>query len=173
MIINTTTDRTEDTIKIGDYPNSIVADVNNTIWILCGGKKVYTPPTYDLDLNASTVGSLVQLDNNGNVLQSLSFTDNSQSPSNLIINKSKDILYYNYAGAVYAFPINSGTLSSVPFIDRNFYGLGIDPKNDLIYGGQASNFSQTDYFFRYSNTGQLLDSFNVGIAPNGFAFNHK
>jgi hypothetical protein len=116
---------------------------------------------------------LVQLDNNGNVLQSLNFTDNSQSPSNLIINKSKDILYYNYAGAVYAFPINSGTLSSVPFIDRNFYGLGIDPKNDLIYGGQASNFSQTDYFFRYSNTGQLLDSFNVGIAPNGFAFNHK
>jgi len=172
MIINTVTDETEDTIKVGDSPNSIVSDLNNNIWVVCGGKKIYTPPTYDLDVSSSTAGSLVKLDYNGHVLQTFGFSDKAESPSNLIINKAKDILYYNYAGAIYSFPINSASLASIPFINRNFYGIGMDPKNDLIYGGQAKDFSQTDYVFRYTNTGLLLDSFNVGIAPNGFAFNY-
>lgn len=170
MVINTSNDVTEDTIMTGHGPNSLLQDMNDDTWVLCGGKKVYNSD-WSWNLTESTEGTLVKMTSSGSILASIPFDSKTESPSKLIANTLKDKLFYTYSGKVYDFDINSSALNSSALINRSFYGLGLDPSTNYILGGVAKDYIQTDYFYRYDQSGTLIDSFNVGIAANGFAFN--
>ncbi|UPL48512.1 DUF5074 domain-containing protein [Hymenobacter sublimis] len=163
-VINTTTDAVEGTIVVGDSPNSVVVDRNNNVWVLSGGKVIYNPgPTL------LTKGSLSQITPGQLTAKTREVEVNTSSPSRLTINGRRDQLYYVYRSGVYTMAIGDDKLPTTPLIRRSFYGLGVDPQDNTIYGGIGS-FTAADKVIRYRSTGAAIDSFTVGIGPNGFVF---
>src|SRR5690606_19043542 len=98
------------------------------------------------------------------------FTGTYTQPEDMVINGAKNKLYYSYQGAVYEVPVSATSLSTTPIITRYFYGIGIDPTDNNIYGADAGNFSSNGKVIRYNTSGTALDSFQVGVGPNGFIF---
>jgi YVTN family beta-propeller protein len=172
-IIDANSNSVLSTIQVGINPNSIQQDVNGKLWVLCGGTigPDYSPSTSD-DIG----GALIQIDPSTNViLKRFDFTS-SQHPTKLAINGSKDKLYYlngssGYTGKIFNFGITSTYLHNLALVDREFYGLGVDPQNGYVYGG-IGNFSLSTYIIKYLSNGTFMDSSKVGVAPSSFVFNY-
>ncbi|MET4105430.1 DUF5074 domain-containing protein [Hymenobacter sp. UYP22] len=163
-VINTTTDAVEGTITVGDSPNSLAQDRDGNVWVLSGGKGVYNP-----NFSLLTKGSLAKIVPGQLTATSREFDSNQSSPGRLTINGAKNQLYYTYKGGVYTLGTADAALPTTPLIRRSFYGLGVDPQDGTIYGARAS-FTTTDKVIRYRTTGAPIDSFTVGVGPNGFVF---
>jgi hypothetical protein len=102
----------------------------------------------------------------------LFFSNITQSPGNLCINNSQDELYF-LNNHVYNMNINATSLPSTPIINNSsntFYGLGIEPYSNDIYVADAIDYVQSGVVFHYSNSGNLIHQFNVGIIPSNFLF---
>ncbi|GEO02528.1 hypothetical protein AAE02nite_01920 [Adhaeribacter aerolatus] len=169
-VINAATDAVETTITLAEAPNSLVLDAKDKIWVLAGGKKSYKPD-FTVDENKSTVGNLIRLNPANNAVElTLPFASRKDSPGQLKINGAKNKLYYRYAGKIYQFDIAATALPATALINRNFYGLGVDPATDMIYGADAGFFTANGKVIRYSPGGAAQDSFQVGIGPNSFLF---
>jgi YVTN family beta-propeller protein len=169
-IINLTNETFEKNLVVSDAPTDFRIDSNVKLWVLCGGKKAYdnNPPDF-IDESQSTAGALVRINP---VSENIEFTipfASINSPEDLQINGQRNKLYYSYAGAVYTHDISSTSLATTPFIRRSFYGIGIDPVEDIFYGTQAS-FTNDGKVIRFNTSGAAMDSVNVTIGPNGFVF---
>jgi YVTN family beta-propeller protein len=172
-IINAHTNVVEGHITVSDGPKGIIKDVNGMFWVLCGGKLEYdsNPPDY-IDEANSTPGALVQIDpSTGSVVNTLTFSDVTGMPGMLTMNGSKNKLYYSYLGGVYSQDVNSSSLSSTAIIERNFYGMNVDPVSNIIYIG-TYGFTSNQKMVRYTANGIAIDSLTVGIGPSGFVFNY-
>ena len=96
-------------------------------------------------------------------------------PLKLTTNSDMTKLYFlrgssAYTGTVCRMDINATSLPSNAIVNREFYGLGVNPLNENIYGG-IGNFSTNSWMLYYKSDGTLIDSMQVGIGPNGFVFN--
>lgn len=162
-VIKIANDSIEDQITVGDKPNSIVADKNGMIWVLCGGIDDWMDP------NNNTPGALVQIDPATRTpVGGHLFLDPLKHPNRLAISGEGFVLYYLsdlYDGALYGMPINATSLPVAPLVDRKFYGLGVDPADGNIYASDARFFQQNGIVIRYSPTGVQVDSFEVGLNP--------
>ncbi|MBX0291259.1 hypothetical protein K3G63_12470 [Hymenobacter sp. HSC-4F20] len=166
-VINPTTDAVEATITVQDGPNSLEQDQAGAIWVLCGGITRYGS-TAPYPVLSSTPASLVKL-NSTATAASLTLPFARGGASGLRINTAKNQLYYRFGGAVYRMNTSDVVLPATPLIRRAFYGLDIDPTDNTIYGSVAP-YTTTGKFIRYQPTGVAIDSFNVGLLPNGFVF---
>ena len=170
-VINTEFDTVENTIKVGDRPNSLVQDASGNIWVLCGGTPSWA--------GTPTSSKLIRFNPNSATQQTtFEFKDvdaNTKNPINgadgLVINSEKNTILYSYRMRIFSITTNATTLPSIdkPFINRRFYGLGID-KDGTIYGADALNYSVNGRVIRYNKSGIILDSMTVGVAPSGFLF---
>ncbi len=169
-IINTTTDEIEKTVEVDHKPNSIQADANGNIWVLCGGNKVYNA-NWTINEEASTVGALIQLSPAGNVMQRIAFDSKSASPSKLVINAAGNTLYYTYKGGVYAHPIAQTQLAATPVITKSFYAIAIDPETGYLYGSDAKDFASNGEVLVYDlSNGTQHHTMAAGIIPTYFVF---
>jgi YVTN family beta-propeller protein len=164
-VINSNTNSVITSINVGANPKGIKMDANGKLWVLCSGQ---WDPTYTFLLKT---GKLVRIDTASNAVDlSLSFSSTTSQPSSLVINNAKSLLYYSYNGVVYSQSYTASSLSSTATINRNFYGLGIDPTNDFFYGSDAVDFSSNGKVIRYNASAALVDSFAVGVIPGNFFF---
>lgn len=168
MVINTQTDAVTDTLVVGDNPSSLVVDANGNIWVAGGGNVVYNDD-WSVNEAESTPGFIAKITNNEVALK-MEAPEVSSGPGNLVINSDGSTLYFTYAGGVYEMSINDTAFPTTPLIEKNFYGLGVDPLTGEILGGEVPNYNDNGTFYRYTSSGELIDSYMVGIAPNGFAF---
>ncbi len=161
LIINTLTDVLVDSIKVGISPNSLVLDKNNQLWVLCSG-----------GFNKENA-RLIQINpSNRDIIQTFTFSNINHSPGSLIINGSKDNLYF-INNSIYQMSITGNSLPSTPIVTNSgnlFYGLGIDPTNNDIYVADAIDYVQNGVVFRYSASGSLIHQFTAGIIPGSFWF---
>ena len=162
-VIDVATETVESTIQVGDGPKEFTMDAAGNIWVLCGG---FYQPDF-----STTPGSLVKF-NPANPLGKTTFplTSTFSQPEDLTLDGTKNKLYYSYAGGVYEMPVNATAVPSTPIINRYCYGIGVDPADNTIYGADAGNFSSNGQVIRYNTSGTAIDSFQVGVAPNGFIF---
>lgn len=160
-IINTITDQITDSVNVGLNAYGIEADKNDDIWVLSNGKK-----------SAGISGRLTRFDALTHTIKT-SFSFSSQdSPGHLQINKTKDSLYY-INNHVYRLSINDGVLPSSAFIindGRNFYGMGIHPRNHSVYLADAMDYSQKSTIYVHDASGKLKTSFKTAICANSFWF---
>ena len=151
-----------DNITVGDGPQSLQMDANGDLWVLCTG------------FYNATAGNLVKVDLSDNSTVSMEFPGIDFQPVKMTMNAAGDKLYYLYGGygggSVYEMSVSSSSLPASPVIAREHYGLGIHPTNNMIYGGIAPSFSEDGWMMRYQMNGSVVDSFKVGVAPNGFNF---
>lgn len=170
--INITTDLVESQITVGDIPSDVVV-LGTKVWVLAYGKKVYDA-SWNIDLAQSTASSLALVNPiTGTIERTLTFPDVSKTANLLQADASNNRLFYQYSGSVYAFEVNNPSLPTSPFVNRPFnslYGLGVDTNRDQVYCADARDYASAGRVFRFTNLGVLIDSFNVGVIPNGFVF---
>jgi len=166
-VIDIENDVVVSTLEVGDRPNSAVVDANGAVWVLTEG---YTEYDTVWNVVSETAGNLVKIVNNA-IEATYSFAVGNH-PEDLVINDAGSTLYYSdgsWSKAVYAFDIGATELPSIPLINKSFYGLGCN--GDYIYGTDAVDFSQNGWSYRYTTSGTIVDSVQVGIIPGGYCFN--
>jgi YVTN family beta-propeller protein len=169
-VINTATDAVESTITVPDAPAELALDRDNNLWVLSLGQIIYTPDWSAIDYSQTTAGALSKITQGSHEVQSFPFSSNQSQPGNLAINGSRDRLYFNYEGNTYVQDIGASSLSSTVFLNRSFYGLGVDPDNGYIYGGDDNAFAGDGTVHIYQPDGAKVGEFKAGIGPNGFVF---
>ncbi len=176
--IDCNTDQLVDSVTVGKQPNSIVLDKNQKLWVLSDGG--YEGSPYGNEKPAITRIDAASF----TVEQVFEFPDINNSPMMLCLNASKDILYYINGGwgsaglngsGIFSMPVTAASLPLDPFIPENsrmFYGLGFDREESVIYVSDAVDYTQNGYVFRYTVSGEKIDSFAVGISPGSFCFKY-
>jgi hypothetical protein len=94
-------------------------------------------------------------------------------PSMLEISPDGQTLYMGGGFApigVFEISVSSPSVPVTAFIDKNFYGLTVNPTTNEIYGFDPKDWTSPGAFSRYSLSGNLIDDYEVGIGPNGAAF---
>ncbi len=163
-VVNTATDVIDDSIAVSYGTSSIKQDKNGKLWVLCSGDKATNK--YPGLHRINPITNEVEL--------SLPFLNAADSPSRLTINGNADVLYYLLSDGVHQLNITDIALNPVALISkatRNFYGLGVDPKDGVIYVSDAIDYVQRGIIYRYQPNGTLINSFKAGITPNNFYFN--
>ncbi len=161
-IINAKTDKLSDSILLSYASNSIVEDKYGKFWVLCSGDNLLGKKAglHCIDPISKTV------------LKSFLFLNANDKPLRLKINAEKDELYFLNTH-LFKFNINDNQLPQKPIITsngNNFYALGINPKNNEIYLGDAIDFIQKGKITRYNKEGKEINSFLAGIIPGEFYF---
>lgn len=150
-----------------DWPKYITKTNDGNIWVLYTGIPGWMGANTDgglLVLN-STATSIVKTINIGSTP--------TQNPSQLATDGNN--LYYEYQGNVFKIDKAATVAPSVPFISSPaiyLYGMNYYSANNTLFIADAKGFSTTGVVKRYNaTTGSLIDTLNVGVAPNGFVFN--
>ena len=169
-IINIQTDELENTIETADNPTSIVSDAEGDIWVLCRGAIFYNP---DYSISSETPSKLIEIDANSKTIKNTLEISKTLHASHLSISPDKKTLYFGGGFGVlgiFSCPTSAGSISQTAFISNSFYSFAADPESGIIYGLSAPSFETAGKLLRYNNSGTLLDSTIVGIAPNGVVF---
>jgi len=168
-VIDTETNQLVETIQVYAKPTGIQLDDNGNVWILCSGNGWNGFPGPD-----DTEAHLICINpNNYNLLKDISFPNSSEHPEKLVINDTKDLLYYNFIDGIYRFDIHDFELAEEAFIPRPymFYGLGLDSFSNTLYASDPLDYVQNGWIYRYDAfTGAAVDSLEAGIIPGEFFF---
>ena len=176
LVIDSEKDQLVNTIELDSWqPKSMVVDDLGQLWVITDGGYKMTregfgddiPHLYRIDALSQRIDLDLPLG-----------TD--QSNVQLALSSNREMLYI-LNNDLYRMKVTDETFPSEPFIKapvsngkRDFlYGLGVNPVNDEVYLADAIDYSQSGVVYRYSDQGQLLDQFRVGIIPNHFAFCRK
>ncbi|MBU1010194.1 MAG: hypothetical protein KKD74_08675 [Bacteroidetes bacterium] len=163
MVIDPVLDTVTDSVQLVKEPNSMVVDKNGMLWVLCSGGFLSEERPALFKINTS----------DNSIVNRYDFSDQLSSPTQLVINKNKDSLYYLNNG-VYRLSIDDNTLPETPLIPQHahvFYALEIDPGFNRVVVSDALNYVQDGFVYRYSPNGTLIDSLKSGIIPGQFIFN--
>jgi len=155
-VFNPSNNTTERVIELGASPESFQEE-DGILYVLGGGKLSR--------INLATN----QLSGSINLPEALTY-----SAQDLVIEDDK--LYFTAETSVYTMPLNSTTIPVIPLLtytSDSEYGAmyGFNVKDDKIYIADGGNFSQDSKIYTYSLAGALLNSYTVGVGPNGFYFN--
>lgn len=164
-IIDSKTNTVVKNLKVGANPDDIKEDKNGDIWVLCSGK--YKSDNSELEIP----GSLVKINPTDNTVETaFLFSSLTSQPAGLELNSKKDKLFYNYNGSIYSHSSSSSNLDNQIVVNKNFYSIGIDPTTNIIYAGDAGDYSSNGKVFRYTLNGIKIDEMTVGIIPGNFYF---
>lgn len=168
-VIDLSTGQVTNTVDVYPKPTGIQRDKNGLIWVTCSGSGWNGWPD-----STDTHGHLICINPiDYSVLEDFKFPTTSEHPEKLLINSAGEYLYYSYPGGICSHEIGTDILNLNPIITKAgmFYGLDIDPEEDVIYGTDAMGFVQNGMLFRYdAYAGVLIDSLEVGIGPAEFCF---
>ncbi len=173
--IDATTNQVVDSLSVVIQPNSVVIDKNNKLWVLSDGGFEGSP--YGWEKAAITRIDPFSFE----IEQVFEFPNKNSSPTKLCINGSKDTLYYLNGGwgetysqsGVCKMAISDNSLPQHVLITQGnhlFYGLSIDPHNNILYVSDAVDYIQKGWVFRYKSNGSIIDSCKVDIGPGSFCF---
>jgi len=161
FVYNETTEAVN-TVQLTAGVNSIVKSAdNNSVWVLCSGD-YYIPGSaklHKIDSNSEAIEETIDI--------------TFGSPSRLKLDDFNGDLYW-LNGGVYKLNEYGNVAPNDPTIPadgKNFYGLEVQGFEGNIWLADAKDFSQNGDMLRYDLDGNLVDSFTVGIIPNGFYIN--
>ncbi len=157
-VINTSSDSVIDHIDVGTNPTHLVVDKNNAVWSLSKGIIFQNPPNVD--------GKLSKIVNNQVVFQQ----NATAGAANLAIDGDKDFLYYVMDGWTYSHDINATTFNTTPFLQKYYWGIGVDPETDHLWGTDPKNFFVPGDIFIHDKSGEEVDVFSGDIVPEKFLF---
>lgn len=163
QVIDVIKDQLVDSIELIKEPNSMVLDKNDRLWVLCSGGFMGEEVPALFRINAFT----------NEIEQQYNFPSAGMSPNQLVINATADTLFYINTD-VFRMSVEDVSLPELAFIEaenRNFYSLSFDPSNKNVICGDAGNYMQPGYIYRFRYDGMLIDSLQAGIIPGYFAFN--
>jgi YVTN family beta-propeller protein len=137
--------------------------------------------TYATFLWVSVTGAasqFVQIDPIRNSITKTISVAGSNSNGKFTINKNLNSLYFIGAEPfpssvtnILSLPLDASSPTYETLISGNsFYGIGSDPLSNELFVGNSNSFQGEGTLLRYDAQGMLLDSYAVGVGPNGFVF---
>lgn len=170
-VINTITDKATHTIQVGKRPTGIVTDGDGNVWVMCSGKgfngwsQAGDSEGHLMRINPSTYS----------VDKDIAFPGTDLHPEHLTANKDKTILYFLYSGGIYQMNIASHISDYSALVETgNFYNLGFDPVDNVIFATDALDYQQAGLTYRFNaENGAMVSSFGVfevGVVPGNFFF---
>jgi len=169
-VINTTSDKVEDSIEVaGRAPSEVLMDKDEKLWVL-SGNITKGKPSFWTKIDPATKQQLKVYALPSNI-----------DPVRPVMNKTKDSLYFiqvAYNGVaqqsgIYRMSVYDQVIPSAPFIaaqaNQYFWALGIHPNGD-IYVGDPKGFTQKSTVIIYDANGKLKKQFNTGVGVGHFYF---
>ncbi|MEM8584344.1 MAG: hypothetical protein AAGF87_08755 [Bacteroidota bacterium] len=158
--IDTAQDLVTDSIAVNDQCGPLVTDELGRLWTLCQGDNI---------LDNSAVLYRIVVDGN---IESWPLNANGQSRLQYV-EELNEIWLLTFEG-LYRFSADLSATDPIGplWLDRpaNWYALGREPISGDVYLGDAIDFQQSGMIYRYDGNRNPIDSFAVGLAPNGFVF---
>lgn len=129
---------------------------------------------YVLTSDDSGVGKIFRISLNTNEIStSVSIPSVITSPKQLDIENDK--IYFTGSTSVYSLGINATSVGTTPVMTYSstsawgqMYGFKIN--EGKIYIADGGDFASDSVVYQYSTTGTLLNTYTVGVGPNGFYF---
>jgi hypothetical protein len=165
LVIDSETDELVNKIKVPLQPRDLVIDKNEKIWVLSDGGFEGSPP-------GAQAPALTRIDPQTFTVEQIFRFNSGDVAAGLEINSTGDTLIFMNRG-VYKMPVADKQLPGSVFIpeeNKLFYSLAVNPENDEIYISDAIDYTQNAIVYRYSPSGNVIDSFKVGINPSYFLF---
>jgi len=163
-VIDPATDAVLDSLDTGREPEGLLADAAGNLYILStGGFMESAPDLRRVDPISMSLQKQWVLGSVGDYVNDLAISADGQ------------YLYWLGPGGVYRMESNAAAAPTAPWIATGAsvyaYSLGVDPGSDgEVLLGDAVDFSSRGRVFRYSASGTLLDSFQVGVNPGAYFF---
>lgn len=154
----------EKVIEVGDLPNSLSAG-DGSLWVSTAGFPAWA---------GETAGSISRIDlSTLTVAKTLSSAAASWHPANLVLKNG--LVYYTVGTEVYSFAAGEESLPSQPMFNMqevtNFYGFKLH-EGRIFAGSANADFTGDGKVYVYDlATGNLQQTYDVGINPNGIFFN--
>ncbi len=162
-------------LEVSPGPTGFVIDRADNLWVICTGAYIST-------------GTLAGIDTDNNeLLFNLSLADYAPN-GRLAIDGNRETIYFmsekwnpdfSTENAIYKVKLtiedNGPAMAELPLMvvsGRNWYGLGVDPVEDILYVADAVGFQGNGTVFRYDLNGNLIDEFFVGRGPRDFIFRY-
>lgn len=169
VIINSNTDEVGETITVGDNPNGILSDADGNLWVTSSGAIAYNEDWTVNEAN-STKGAVSKITSNAEVLRLDMASVSYGGAGGLSISPDGKTIYYQFEGNIYSMSTSSTTLPTTAFATNFYYGFSVDPFTGNVIGTVAPNFSSAGSIEVLGSDGNLLETFTVGIGPNGCYF---
>lgn len=163
--IDTTTDKVVAELEVGIQPTSLVVDCYGKLWSITDGGYEDSPYGYEAP-------SLYCIDAETFTIEKQFRFAKGDAPSEVQLNGRGDKLYW-INNDVWAMDVTAERIPVKPFIpysDTLYYGLTIDPRSGEVYVADAIDYVQAGKIYRYSEQGERLDEFYVGITPGAFCW---
>lgn len=165
VIVDTDTDEMIAEIEVPLQPKNLVVDGNNKLWVLSDGG-------YEGSPSGNEAPAISRIDPETQTIEQIYSFQADDAPSNLVIDSSGDTIYFlNHD--VFKMHVDSRHLPDSAFLKGDnelFYHMAIDPATDELYLANAIDYTQNAIVYRYSQGGELIDTFKTGINPSFFAF---
>ncbi|MBQ5843354.1 MAG: YncE family protein [Alistipes sp.] len=163
--IDTQTDSVVASLTVGIQPTSLVLDCHGKLWTITDGGFADSPYGHEAP-------SLYRIDPESFTVEAQFKFGFNDSPSELQTNGTKERLYW-INDDIWAMDVTATSTPIRPLIESRgtkYYGLTVSPINEDVYIADAIDYSQQGMIYRYSQSGELIDSFYVGIIPGGFCW---
>jgi DNA-binding beta-propeller fold protein YncE len=163
--IDTTTDKVVAELEVGIQPTSLVLDCYGKLWSITDGGYEDSPYGFEAP-------SLYRIDAETFTIEKQFRFAKGDAPSEVQLNGRGDKLYW-INNDVWAMDVTADRIPVKPFIpysDTLYYGLTIDPRSGEVYVADAIDYVQAGKIYRYSEQGERLDEFYVGITPGAFCW---
>jgi hypothetical protein len=162
-IINSTTDQVIRTLNVNYRPTGIVEDAAGKIWVNCSGKGYNGYPD-----QGDTRGYLMRFNANTYEFEfSSSHMSTSIHPEKLVINNTKDWVYYLREDGIYKYKTDMSTFGPIKVVSHsNLYALGYDATRNYLMATNPLDYKQDGWVIRYqADNGVLVDSIPAGFIP--------
>ena len=168
-------------IVVGKEPNTMVADKDGHVWVLCEGRS-WDDEYDDLGMPYGENPTLWEIDP---MLKTAMCRYEFKGPyedddeikgvaTTLRVNPAGDQFYLIYNNEVRRFDIATMSLSDsfriTPEPQGLLYNMAVNPKTGDLYVTDAKNYMMNGIVYRYSDDGVLLASFEAGIIPSAMLF---
>ena len=163
--IDTDTDSVTAELVVGIQPSAMQKDCNGKLWVITDGGYEGSPYGHER-------ATLSRIDADSFKVEKTFYFEWGSSPRSLCTNGDGSRIYW-INGGIYAMNVSSGVLPQKPIIEAKnglFYSLTVDPASGDFYVGDAIDYTQNGVVTRYSASGEVLDTFSVGINPGNFCW---
>ncbi len=157
IFINPETDELGISVALSAGPNTLAADANGDVWVLCQGDFAGVfPALYRVNGSSKAVDA------------TWSFGEVMGYGGTLRMAPDGQHVYYLLAGDVYKMAIDATELPTTPFIsgeNHNFYGFHINPSTGEIALTDAGDFQSNGQVYLYDVDGNETFAFEAGVIP--------
>jgi DNA-binding beta-propeller fold protein YncE len=170
LVIDSERDVVTDSIEVISQPKSMAVDRYNKLWILSDGGAEGNPYSYERS-------GLTRIDPETMEVERIFRFGQNDNPVSLCVNGTSDTLFL-INRHVWKMAVTSSKFPEKPFlispyndeITGGYYSMSVDPVNSDVYVADAVDNVQHGRVYRFSISGEAVDTFQVGVIPGTFCF---